>query len=122
MRLASLSALLMLSVPGGCVPGFLTPKKHLQEDFVLGSEETLLRTVGLERSLEASGRCIIPVTYPSPRVSLKFPARAHAPRGAFSFFVPSPLRSYLGRCPGAFCAWGWSLDAWCLHPCRAQLD
>lgn len=79
------------------MPGFLTPKKHLQEDFVLGSEETLLRTVGLESSREASGRCIIPVTYPSPRVSLKFPVRAHAPRGAFSFFVPSPLRSYLGR-------------------------
>lgn len=40
----------MLSLPGGCAPGYLTPKKHLQEDFVLGSEETLLRTVGLERS------------------------------------------------------------------------
>lgn len=87
------------------MPGFFAPtlRVYLREDFVLGSEETLLRTVGLERSLGGQWAIHHPHDLSLPQSFSKVSCQSSCAlrKSAFSFFITSLLRSYLCGCPEA---------------------
>lgn len=79
----------------------LLPCVYFEEDFVLSSEETLLKTVRLEVTLEGQWTIHHPNDLSLPqsysKVSCQSPCALR--KSAFAFCIPSLFTSYLCGCP-----------------------